>query len=95
MPIVRSSPGQVTFKWKSSAMIYALVFYFLLSIIVFLVGTARIEILVTTKAFDEYIYAVIFLIFLVPHFWIPFVGWGVATEVAKYKTMWGTFQVNV
>lgn len=40
------------------------------------------------------IYGVLFLIFLVPHFWIPFVGWGVAKEVARYKTSWGTFQVR-
>lgn len=35
-----------------------------------------------------------FITFLVPHFWIPFVGWGVANHVAVYKTMWATFQVR-
>jgi hypothetical protein len=33
-------------------------------------------------------------IYQVPHFWIPWVGWGVANDVARYKTSWGTFQVR-
>lgn len=94
MPIVRSSPGIVTFNWKSSAMIYAVCLYSLITIIVVKTGRERIEILATTKEFDELIYAIIFVIFLIPHFWIPFVGWGVANQVAAYKTMWATFQVR-
>ncbi|XP_031624857.1 gustatory and odorant receptor 22-like [Contarinia nasturtii] len=94
MPITRSSPGRVTFKWKSLATIYAVFFYIAMTVVVFYVGRERIRILSETKKFDEKIYAYIFLIFLVPHFWIPFVGWGVAKEVAVYKTMWGSFQVR-
>lgn len=69
-------------------------FYVFTTIIVLVVGYERIQILLTIKRFDEYIYAIVFIIFLVPHFWIPFVGWGVANHVAVYKTMWGAFQVN-
>jgi gustatory receptor len=61
---------------------------------VVIVGLERFKILQNTEQFDEYVYGVIFVIFLIPHFWIPFVGWGVAKEVAKYKTMWACFQVR-
>ncbi|CAD7084266.1 unnamed protein product [Hermetia illucens] len=94
MPITRSGPGLVTFSWKSSATTYALIFYSLMTLVVLRIGYERVKILQTTKEFDEYIYAIIFILFLIPHFWIPFVGWGVAKKVAEYKTMWGHFQVR-
>ncbi|XP_055532855.1 gustatory and odorant receptor 22-like isoform X2 [Wyeomyia smithii] len=94
MPILRSSPGRITFNWKSWASIYAYCFYVVSTIVVLIVGYERIKILQNTKKFDEYIYGIVFVLFLVPHFWIPFVGWGVAKHVAVYKTGWGTFQVR-
>ncbi|XP_037027029.1 gustatory and odorant receptor 22-like isoform X2 [Bradysia coprophila] len=94
MPITRSAPGRITFSWNSSATYYAIVFYIFTTCIVLVVGYERVQILLTTRKFDEYIYAVVFIIFLIPHFWIPFVGWGVANHVAVYKTMWGAFQVR-
>ncbi|KXJ77253.1 gustatory and odorant receptor 22-like [Aedes albopictus] len=94
MPILRSSPGRITFDWRSWASIYAYCFYAVSTIIVLIVGYERLKILQDTKKFDEYIYGILFVIFLVPHFWIPFVGWGVAKHVAVYKTMWGAFQVR-
>lgn len=93
MPILRSRPGRITFSWKSGATIYAIFLWCILTVVVVIVGKERVRILQTTTQFDEYIYAIIFVIYLVPHFWIPFVGWGVAKEVAKYKTSWGSFQV--
>lgn len=94
MPITRSTAGRMTFSWKSSATIYAIFFYILTTSIVLIVGYERIEMLQTTKKFDDYIYAILFVIFLIPHFWIPFVGWGVASHVAEYKSNWGTFQLR-
>lgn len=94
MPITRSSPGRMTFSWRSTATIYAIVFYIVTSVIVLIVGYERMKMLETTRKFDDYIYAILFIIFLVPHFWIPFVGWGVANHVAVYKSMWGTFQLR-
>ncbi|XP_055906635.1 gustatory and odorant receptor 22-like isoform X2 [Eupeodes corollae] len=94
MPIVRSGPGTISFKWKSPQMAYALILYCFTTSLVVTVGYERLRIFQTTKKFDDYIYAVIFIIFLAPHFWIPFVGWGVANEVATYKTMWAHFQVR-
>lgn len=62
---------------------------------VFFVGYERILILTTmSRKFDEYIYSIIFVLFLLPHFWIPFVGWGVAREVVDYKNSWGPFQLH-
>ncbi|CAB3221809.1 unnamed protein product [Arctia plantaginis] len=92
MPITRSRPGTITFSWKSSATIYAICFYILATAVVLVVGYERLMILRSIRRFDDYIYAIIFVIFLVPHFWIPFVGWGVAHQVAIYKTNWGKFQ---
>lgn len=71
-----TSTGKVTFRWKSYATIYAMFFYIAMTVVVYYVGLERIRILGETKKFDEKIYAYIFVIFLVPHFWIPFVGWG-------------------
>lgn len=94
MPIERSQPGRMTFSWRSASTIYAIVFYIVTTGIVLLVGYERLKMLQVTDKFDDYIYAIIFVIFLVPHFWIPFVGWGVAHQVAVYKTMWSKFQVR-
>ncbi|KAM7363271.1 gustatory and odorant receptor 22-like isoform 2-T2 [Cochliomyia hominivorax] len=94
MPILRSRPGRITFSWKSGATIYAIFLWCALTVIVIIVGKERVRILQTTTQFDEYIYAIIFVIYLIPHFWIPFVGWGVAKQVAKYKTSWGLFQLK-
>lgn len=52
MPITRSSPGKVTFKWNSSATIYAVFFYIITSVVVLVVGHERIKILQTTDKFD-------------------------------------------
>lgn len=66
-----------------------------MTVVVLIVGYERIMILRSIRKFDDYIYAILFVVFLVPHFWIPFVGWGVAQQVAIYKTNWGKFQVFI
>lgn len=63
--------GKVTFSWKSLATAYAVLFYIVMTGVVFIVGRERINILQTTKKFDDKIYAILFVIFLIPHFWIP------------------------
>lgn len=52
MPITRSSPGKVTFKWNSTATIYAVFFYIVTSVVVLVVGYERLKILQTTNKFD-------------------------------------------
>ncbi|CAG9839493.1 unnamed protein product [Diabrotica balteata] len=95
MPIQRGKIGKITFGWLSGPMIYAYVFYVVTTVMVLLVGYERVDILLNkSKKFDEYIYSIIFIIFLVPHFWIPFVGWGVAKEVCDYKNGWGFYQLH-
>lgn len=95
MPIQRGEIGRITFSWFSPATIYAYIFYGITTILVFMVGYERLLILTTkSKKFDEYIYSIIFIIYLVPHFWIPFVGWGVAREVCDYKNGWTLFQLE-
>lgn len=94
MPVSRKL-GRIAFSWTSSATIYAILFYILTSILVLLVGYQRVKILIfASKKFDEYIYSIIFIVYLVPHFWTPFVGWGVAREVVVYKNSWTHFQVS-
>nr|CAI5843155.1 unnamed protein product [Callosobruchus analis] len=46
------------------------------------------------KRFDEYIYAIIFLSILIPHFLLPIGAWTNGGEVAKFKNMWTKFQVD-
>lgn len=62
--------GKVTFSWKSLATAYAVFFYVVMTGVVFIVGRERMHILSTTQKFDDKIYAIIFVIFLVPHFWV-------------------------
>lgn len=89
-----TSTGKVTFRWKSWATIYAVFFYIAMTVVVYYVGRERIRILGETKKFDEKIYAYIFVIFLVPHFWIPFVGWG-KTFLRFYSIQRSDWQRNV
>lgn len=93
MPLHRNSVGGVSFSWKSVITIYTILVWCLMTIVVVIVGKERFHILITTKQFDEYIYAIMFVIYLIPHFWIPFVGWTEAPEVAYYINLWGPFQV--
>lgn len=46
------------------------------------------------KRFDEYIYAIIFISILIPHFLLPVGAWTNGSEVAKFKNMWTKFQVS-
>lgn len=94
MPIIRSGSGRFVFSWRSVITNYTIAIWSLMTIVVLIVGRERLHILQTTKQFDEYIYAVMFAIYLTPHFWIPFVGWAVAPEVALYINSWGPFQVT-
>ncbi|CAG9767094.1 unnamed protein product [Ceutorhynchus assimilis] len=75
MPVERGRIGTITFSWTSKPMLYAYVFYVVTTILVIMVGYERIDILLNrSKKFDEYIYAIIFILYLVPHFLIPFMG---------------------
>nr|UNE74349.1 gustatory receptor 2 [Holotrichia oblita] len=95
MPIQRGQIGRITFSWLSIPSIYAYCLYAITTVVVLLVGYERLIILTQrSKKFDEYIYSVIFVVFLVPHFWIPYVGWGVAKEVCTYKNSWVLFQLD-
>lgn len=65
------------------------------TVIVILVGKERIaNTLQPDKPFDEYIYNIIFLCILTPHFLLPIASWRYAGEVAKYKNMWTHYQVR-
>lgn len=94
MPVERKK-GRIVFSWLSPTCIYAYVFYACLTIQIILVGSERVEILTAkSKKFDEYIYSIIFVVYLVPHFWIPYGGWSVARDVCVYKNSWGYFQLD-
>ncbi|KAF5308870.1 hypothetical protein FQR65_LT00570 [Abscondita terminalis] len=95
MPIQRGEIGRITFGWFSIPAVYAYCFYSITTVIVLMVGQERLLILTTkSKEFDEKIYSIIFVLYLVPHFWIPFTGWSVAREVCDYKNSWGPFQLH-
>lgn len=69
MPVQRGQIGKITFGWLSIPMIYAYFFYAFTTFLVIMVGRERIDILLNkSKRFDEYIYSIIFIIYLIPHF---------------------------
>lgn len=64
-----------------------------MTVVVYYVGSERIRILGETKKFDEKIYAYIFVIFLIPHFWIPFVGWGKQNDSIQWHWIIESMQI--
>ncbi|KAF5283827.1 hypothetical protein FQA39_LY04647 [Lamprigera yunnana] len=93
MPIERSGVAQTTFRWTSKTTIYAYVIYSAETVYVLYVLQARVNLLLEErKRFDEYIYGVIFLSLLSPHFLLPILAWTNGVEVAKFKNMWTKFQ---
>ncbi|XP_046492192.1 gustatory and odorant receptor 22-like [Neodiprion pinetum] len=94
MPIQRGI-GTTTFEWTSTATIYAMCLWVAETVVVILVGRERIEnTLQPDKPFDEYIYNIIFLCILTPHFLLPIASWRYGGEVAKYKNMWTHYQLR-
>lgn len=95
MPIDRSGIGLTTFRWTSGMAIYAYILYFFETVYVTVVFKERLLLILQPgKRFDEYIYAIIFLSILVPHFLLPVASWTNGPEVAKFKNMWTIFQVE-
>lgn len=95
VPVQRKT-GRVYYSLKSFQFLYALILYGITSILVVLVGRERLNILLYgSKKFDEYIYSIIFIVYLVPHFFIPYVGWAMGHQVCEYKNSWGRYQVRM
>ncbi|XP_015837537.1 gustatory and odorant receptor 22 [Tribolium castaneum] len=95
MPIERSGKGRTTFRWLSSTSIYAYFIFGAETIFVTMVFKERLYLILRPgKRFDEYIYGIIFLSILIPHFLLPVAAWTNGTEVAKFKNMWTRFQLK-
>jgi gustatory receptor len=100
MPIMRSPKGvkmpRTTFNWCSKAFIWAYIIYACETVIVITIGIERMKMFLsnTDKKFDEVIYNVIFMSFLLPHFLLPVASWRNGKEVAKFKNMWTSYQVR-
>lgn len=87
--------GRTTFNWISKATIYAYFLFAAETVYVTIVFNKRLEIMLQTgKRFDEYIYNIIFLSILIPHFLVPIASWRGGPEVAKFKNMWTHYQVR-
>lgn len=83
------------FRWLSSTSIYAYFIFGAETIFVTIVFKERLNLILQRgKRFDEYIYGVIFLSILIPHFFLPVAAWTNGSEVAKFKNMWTRFQVR-
>lgn len=79
--------------WKSKTALYAYCVYTVETLFVLRVLEARVNILLHGgKRFDEYIYGIIFLSILSPHFLLPILAWTNGAEVAQFKNMWTKFQ---
>lgn len=93
VPVQRKT-GRITYSWKTFPFFYALGLYCFTTTLVLLVGRERIDVLLyKSKKFDEYIYSIIFIVYLIPHFFIPYVGWAMGEHVCEYKNSWGRYQV--
>ncbi|KAK9717552.1 7tm Chemosensory receptor [Popillia japonica] len=95
MPIERSGKGKTTFRWFSGATIYAYSIFLAETIFVTIIFKERLLLVLQKgKRFDEYIYSIIFLSILIPHFLLPIAAWTNGHEVAKFKNMWSRFQLK-
>ncbi|KAJ8911032.1 hypothetical protein NQ315_015546 [Exocentrus adspersus] len=92
MPIERET-GKTTYRWSSATNVWAYILYIIETIFVSIIFKERLNlVLLPGKRFDEYIYAIIFLSILIPHFLLPVAAWTNGDEVAKFKNMWTKFQ---
>ncbi|XP_074037373.1 gustatory and odorant receptor 22 isoform X2 [Leptinotarsa decemlineata] len=92
MPIEREV-GRTTYRWLSPTNLWAYFIFTIETILVSIVFKERLKlVLLPGKRFDEYIYAIIFLSILIPHFLLPIGAWTNGSEVAKFKNMWTKFQ---
>uniref|UniRef100_A0A6P7F900 Gustatory receptor n=1 Tax=Diabrotica virgifera virgifera TaxID=50390 RepID=A0A6P7F900_DIAVI len=92
MPIEREM-GKTTYRWTSATNVWAYFVFGVETIFVTRVFQERLNlVLLPGKRFDEYIYAIIFLSILIPHFLLPIGAWTNGLEVAKFKNMWTKFQ---
>ncbi|KAJ8980649.1 hypothetical protein NQ317_017575 [Molorchus minor] len=83
------------FRWLSATNIWAYLVYLVETIFVSIIFKERLLlVLLPGKRFDEYIYAIIFLSILIPHFLLPLAAWTNGEEVAKFKNMWTKFQAK-
>lgn len=95
MPIERQQ-GKTIFRWFSAVTCWAYFIYIVETIFVSIVFKERLLLIVKPgKRFDEYIYGVIFLSILIPHFLLPLGAWRNGHQVAKFKNMWTKFQVGL
>lgn len=87
---------RTTFQWCSRAFMWAYFIYALETILVCYIANERITrfVLNSDKRFDEIIYNVIFMSILLPHFLLPVASWRNGGEVAKFKNMWTTYQLQ-
>nr|CAH7727297.1 unnamed protein product [Callosobruchus chinensis] len=92
MPIEREV-GKTTYSWTSATNMWAYFVFAAETIFVSIVFKERLYLVLKPgKRFDEYIYAIIFLSILIPHFLLPIGAWTNGGEVAKFKNMWTKFQ---
>ncbi|XP_050306137.1 gustatory and odorant receptor 22-like [Anthonomus grandis grandis] len=92
MPIERMK-GKTVFRWFSATTCWAYFIFGLETVFVSIVFKERLVLILKPgKRFDEYIYGVIFLSILIPHFLLPIGAWTNGCEVAKFKNMWTKFQ---
>ncbi|CAH1112366.1 unnamed protein product [Psylliodes chrysocephalus] len=92
MPIEREV-GRTTYRWTSATNVWAYFIFSVETIFVTIVFQERLKlVLLPGKRFDEYIYAIIFISILIPHFLLPIGAWTNGSEVAKFKNMWTKFQ---
>ncbi|KAH1007446.1 hypothetical protein HUJ04_004676 [Dendroctonus ponderosae] len=94
MPIERLR-GKTIFRWFSANTCWAYFVYTVETIFVSIVFKERLVLILKPgKRFDEYIYGVIFLSILIPHFLLPLGAWRNGQEVARFKNMWTKFQLK-
>lgn len=100
MPIMRSPKGvdmpRTTFRWCSRAFLWAYAVYAAETVLVCVIAHERIVKFLdnTDKRFDEIIYNVIFMSILLPHFLLPVASWRNGAEVARFKNMWTSYQLQ-
>ncbi|XP_066245271.1 gustatory and odorant receptor 22-like isoform X2 [Euwallacea similis] len=94
MPIERRK-GKTVFRWFSVVTGWAYFLYIVETIFVSIVFRERLLLILQPgKRFDEYIYGIIFISILIPHFLLPIGAWRNGHEVAKFKNMWTKFQLK-
>ncbi|XP_067009575.2 gustatory and odorant receptor 63a isoform X3 [Anabrus simplex] len=93
-PISKPNKGAATFCFASFAFVYSLAVYLAMGAVVYLVTVDRYNIIKDSKHFDDQVFAIMFMVNMLPQLVLAPCHWREAYKVVDYLTNWGQLQIQ-